>query len=140
MHEYSLVQSLLDQVESIRLAERADRVVSVHVNIGEFSGVEPDLFREAFEVLIESTPAHDATLDLTTTPLAAECKQCNYRFAVEEFRFECPRCTSPKIFVTEGEDMILETVILEQSEEQASREEDVSAACRPSRQKVQKAR
>lgn len=120
MHEYSLVQSLLDQVESIRIAERADRVVSIRINMGEFSGVEPDLFREAFEILIDSTQARGATLDLTTTPLLAECKQCNHRFAVEEYRFECPRCASPKIFVIEGEDMILETVILEQSEDHVS--------------------
>ena len=116
MHEYSLVQSLLDQVESIRLAERADRVLSVRVNIGEFCGVEPELFRAAFDCLVDTTPARGAQLEMKTTRLEARCQQCGHSFAVPCFLFVCPDCGSQDVVVTQGEGMILETIELEQTE------------------------
>jgi len=51
MHEYSLVEAMLEQVDTIRLAQQADRICSIRVGIGEFAGVEPDLFADAFELL-----------------------------------------------------------------------------------------
>ncbi|MBN1854683.1 MAG: hydrogenase maturation nickel metallochaperone HypA [Pirellulales bacterium] len=113
MHEFSLVQSLLDQVESIRLAERAERVLSIRVNVGEFSGVEPDLVRDAFDMLVEATPTQGAELDIITTPLKARCRDCGGEFYVEHFFFECPTCYSRDIMVIQGEGVILETVELE---------------------------
>ena len=121
MHEYSLVQSLLDQVDSIRSAQGADRVVSVHVSIGTFSGVEPELFRAAFEVLVDVSAARGARLEMTTTPLESRCDQCQHPFAVNRFHFRCPVCGERDVTVTRGEDLVLETVVLEQIDEERNK-------------------
>ena len=69
MHEASLVESSLRQVVSLMQEHGAQRVHSIRVCVGEFSGVEPELFRSAYELLVDDSPARGATLELRTVPL-----------------------------------------------------------------------
>ena len=55
MHEYSIVQSLLDQCEDNAKANDAKKVTKVVVKIGVMSGVEPDLLKTAFDTFKEGT-------------------------------------------------------------------------------------
>ena len=48
MHEYSIVQSLLQSCEEHAAANDSDKVTKVVVKIGNLSGVEPDLLATAF--------------------------------------------------------------------------------------------
>ena len=50
MHEYSLIQAMFDQIGDAMRANRAIAVRRVHVRIGRFAGVEPELFRTAYDV------------------------------------------------------------------------------------------
>ena len=45
MHEYSVVQALLEQVEKYAAENEAERVTKVVVKIGVMSGVEPHLVK-----------------------------------------------------------------------------------------------
>ena len=116
MHEFSLVQGLLEQVDVLRREQQAERVVSIHVSVGEFSGVEPELFREAYQTLIEETPLRGAELQMNCVPLESRCDECGHDFAVERFRFECPKCESTAVTVVSGEGLVLESVTVEQEE------------------------
>ena len=49
MHEYSIVQNLLDQCEDQAKQHGAKKVEKVVVKIGVMSGVEPDLLQTAFD-------------------------------------------------------------------------------------------
>jgi hydrogenase nickel incorporation protein HypA/HybF len=122
MHEYSLVQSLLAQIETLRRQQRADRVVSVHLSVGEFAGVEPELLRHAFE--LQTTAAWDQPVELTMdiVPLEAECQRCKHIFHVEDFHFECAHCQASEITVCRGEDLILDTVTFEQTSQQSEQQ------------------
>ena len=53
MHEYSIVQSLLDRVESEAAAHGATAVHRLWLKIGEMSGVETSLLRSAYETFTE---------------------------------------------------------------------------------------
>ena len=117
MHEYSLVQSLLSQVEALRREHGANRVVSVHVSVGEFAGVEPELFRDAFDVQTHQLWNQGATLTMDIVPLEAECDRCKRVFHVERFHFQCGSCNTTEITVLRGEHVILENVTLEQTSE-----------------------
>jgi len=48
MHERSLVRSLIEQVVEEMQSRGIERIVSVQLQIGEFSGVEPALIELAF--------------------------------------------------------------------------------------------
>ena len=60
MHEYSIVQSLLDACEDNAKANDATKVSKVVVKIGVMSGVEPSLLKTAFDTFKEKTMCEDA--------------------------------------------------------------------------------
>lgn len=66
MHEFSIVQALLDQIEHLAHEHSAQKVTRVEVAIGRFSGVEIELFQRAFETFKETPLCHEAVLDIAT--------------------------------------------------------------------------
>ena len=113
MHERSLVQALLKQVHTLQTERGAERVVAVRVSVGEFSGVEADLFRSAFTELVEGSPICGALLELCEVPLEARCQSCSREFIVVNFQFKCPRCENGQVDIVRGEGLMLESVTLE---------------------------
>jgi hydrogenase nickel incorporation protein HypA/HybF len=116
MHERSLVRALLRQVEKIADENASGRVVAIHVRIGEFSGVEPDLLAGAYDDLVQETRLQGAALELQKTPLQAVCDQCGDRFRIERFNFQCGKCGSLSLALSGGEEMLLESVTMEEVE------------------------
>jgi len=68
MHEYSLVQAMFDQIGEAVRANRALAVRRVYVRIGRYAGVEPELFRTAYEVFRVKTMCADAPLEIADAP------------------------------------------------------------------------
>lgn len=64
MHEYSLVQSMFDQMASIVAARHATSVRRVRVRIGKLAGVDPELFRTAYDLFRTSTFCDAAPLEI----------------------------------------------------------------------------
>ena len=64
MHEYSIVQALLERVDREVAAHHASRVHRVRVSIGELAGVEVALLRTAFDTIRHRTVCQEATLDV----------------------------------------------------------------------------
>ena len=116
MHERSLVKALLRQVEDLAAEHPGSHVVSIRVRIGEFSGVEPELLASAYHDLVSDTPLHGAVLDLEQVPLEAVCEQCGSQFRIERFNFQCDICGSIKLTIRGGEEMLLDSVTMEESE------------------------
>jgi hydrogenase nickel incorporation protein HypA/HybF len=73
VHEYSIVQSLFDQIEDVARARQAVAVHRVKVRIGELAGVEPGLLRTAYEVFRVRTLCEDAPLDIEAVPARWTC-------------------------------------------------------------------
>jgi hydrogenase nickel incorporation protein HypA/HybF len=113
MHEYSVVRSLLRQIELLAKQHRASRVNRVQVSVGEFSGVDIDLLESAFVQLAPESIARGAALQLRRVGLRAECRTCQQSFDVENFRFRCPVCEETEISVIGGEHLVLDSVTLE---------------------------
>jgi hydrogenase nickel incorporation protein HypA/HybF len=115
MHERSLIKSLLRQVQQVANENSASRVLSIRVRIGEFAGVEPELLASAYTDLVQGTPFCNATLDLEDAPLEAVCDQCGNRFRIERFSFQCARCGSLRLTLNGGEELLLDSVTLEET-------------------------
>ena len=54
MHEYSLIQALLERVEAEAKSRRALSVHKVRVRLGELAGVERELFATAYRTFREA--------------------------------------------------------------------------------------
>ena len=64
MHEYSLVQAMFEQIGGVIDTQRAIAVHRVRVRIGARAGVDPVLFRTAYEVYRVRTPCASAPLEI----------------------------------------------------------------------------
>jgi hydrogenase nickel incorporation protein HypA/HybF len=111
MHEYSLIQSLIAGVEARVRQHGAVAVHRVTVQVGELAGVEPELFRTAFELFRERTVCAGAELDLVGVPAAWACPACGSPVARGE-SLTCSRCGAPARLVR-GEELLLERIELE---------------------------
>jgi len=111
MHEWSLVQALLERVAVEARAAGATAVHRIHVCIGEAAGVEPDLFARAFEDFRVDTVCSRAELEISRPPARWECPRCGRSIARGE-RLQCAGCLVPARLV-QGDEILLQQVELE---------------------------
>lgn len=107
MHEYSIVQSLLESCEEHARANDASEITKVIVKIGVLSGVEPDLLETAFNTFKEQTVCHNADFIMNIQKIEILCNSCNTKSILEKNEFSCPSCNGVDIEVLDGEDMYL---------------------------------
>ena len=113
MHEVSICESIMDIIRAEAAKERASKVNSVRLKIGELAGVVEDSMRFAFEVVTKGTVAEGARLVIDNVPLTAHCKSCNRTFHIVGYAFSCAHCESPEIEVVSGRELQVEDIDLE---------------------------
>jgi hydrogenase nickel incorporation protein HypA/HybF len=113
MHEYSIVQALLEQCEHYAEENGAEKITKVVVKIGRLSGVEPHLLEIAFDTFKERTVCDGAAFVMQLQPVVIACKNCGAETTLGVFHYRCPRCESNDISVTEGEEMLLMSLEME---------------------------
>ncbi|MDR2152018.1 MAG: hydrogenase maturation nickel metallochaperone HypA [Helicobacteraceae bacterium] len=113
MHEYSIVQALLDQCE--REAKKADasKILSVRVKVGKLSGVEPKLLKTAFEFFSEDSLCKGAKLEINVQNVVVECRRCGEKSELGETEFCCPKCRSEDITIVDGEELMLMSLTMQ---------------------------
>lgn len=107
MHEYSIVQALLDQCETHAKANDAEKITRVEIKVGVMSGVEPHLLSTAFETFREHTICDSAELVVHIQPIVITCRSCHATSTLERAHYCCPVCESTEVRVDEGEDLLL---------------------------------
>lgn len=113
MHEYSIVQSLVESCEEHATLNSASKVTKVVVKIGVMSGVEPHLLEEAFELFKEGTICDGCEFVMNIQRVKIECQSCQKVSELEKNEYHCPECKSIDIKVIDGEDMFLMSLELE---------------------------
>ncbi|MDR1450999.1 MAG: hydrogenase maturation nickel metallochaperone HypA [Helicobacteraceae bacterium] len=115
MHEYSIVQALLDQCEREAKKAGAGKVVNIVVKVGRLSGTEPKALKSAFDFFSEQSFCKGATLTLIRQNIVCECKECGETSELDEADFRCPKCNGGHITIIDGEELILTSIEMEQS-------------------------
>ena len=113
MHEYSIVQALLEQCEQHAKVNNANKVLKVVTKIGKLSGVEPHLLESAFEAFKENTVCDGAEFVMNLQNLKLHCNVCEKESEQSEVRYQCAHCESTDVSVVDGEDMYLMTLEME---------------------------
>ena len=113
MHEYSIVQSLLESCEEHARQNEVFKVTKVVVKIGVLSGVEPELLQTAFDTFKEKTICESAEFSINIQKVEIFCNRCNANSTLQKNEFSCPKCQSVDLKVTDGEDMYLMSLELE---------------------------
>ena len=107
MHEYSIVQALLNQCEEHARANDAERITKIEVKIGVLSGVEPHLLETAFNTFKEKTICDGAEFVMRIQPVVIYCSECEEEFTLGEHDYSCPKCRGNLVKILDGEDMLL---------------------------------
>lgn len=111
MHEYSIVQALLERVEHEARSHGASHVHRVRISIGELAGVEIDLLKTAYMTIRHRTACHDAQLDIRRVDARWECPVCKTPIA-RGTRLQCPACARAAQLKS-GDEIVLEQIELE---------------------------
>jgi hydrogenase nickel incorporation protein HypA/HybF len=111
MHEYSIVQALIEQVGRHAREHGASRVHRLHVSIGELSGVEVPLLTEAYTAFRERTVCDGAGLDVRPVAALWACPGCGGSFRRGEI-LRCSECALPARLV-QGDEIILDRIEME---------------------------
>lgn len=107
MHEYSIVQSLIESCETHAKENNASRVTKVVVKIGVMSGVEPHLLEEAFAVFKEGSICSECEFVMNVQKVKIECAECQSVSELEKNEYVCPTCGTANVKVIDGEEMFL---------------------------------
>ena len=117
VHEVSIVEALIAEVESqAAAADHAGRVTRLEVEIGRLSGINVDSIRFAFELLAPGTRLEGAELRIDEPKAVCVCRRCGGRSIIDELVFDCPACGSVEVTLEGGDQMLLRSIELEESE------------------------
>ncbi|MEE4293195.1 MAG: hydrogenase maturation nickel metallochaperone HypA [Xanthomonadales bacterium] len=114
MHELSVCQGLMRQVERIAAENGAQIVSKIVLKVGPLSGIEPDLLQHAFTIAREGTVASGAELEVQGGQLVVHCRECGGSGEAAPNRLLCPDCGGWQVDVTEGEELLLMSMDLEE--------------------------
>jgi len=108
MHEYSIVQALMNQVEDIAKQNNAKEVKKIVVKIGIMSGVEVELFKIAFDTFKEASHfTKNSELVINLQKIKIKCLDCISESELELNEYQCPKCKSLNLDIIDGQDMYL---------------------------------
>lgn len=114
MHELSIIEALIEQVEKeVRRSGQGSRVTGLELVIGRLSGVNADSLRFAFQLLAPGTVVEAAEVHITEPKAACSCRTCGASTEIDNLVVECPKCGSGDVFLEGGRDLRLQSIELE---------------------------
>jgi hydrogenase nickel incorporation protein HypA/HybF len=115
MHELSICQGLMRQVQQVAADNNARSVEKILLRVGGLSGVEPSLLQHAFEIARAGTIAAEAELEIEGGPIVVKCRECGASSAAKANRLLCEYCGEWRVNVVEGEELLLLSVEIERN-------------------------
>jgi len=95
MHELPLTESILNVVLKYAAANKANQVLSIHMQIGELCDVEEEWLQRYFDYLSKDTMAEKAKLKIERMPVVVQCAACQALYEIQPAQIGnlvCPAC------------------------------------------------
>jgi hydrogenase nickel incorporation protein HypA/HybF len=112
MHELSLSSGIVEVV--VRHAA-GRRVTGVAVRCGALRQVVPSSLEFYFGIVARDTVAEGARLELEFVPATLRCRPCGRTWSPEVPWFRCPDCASEDVAVEAGEELEIESIMVEEA-------------------------
>lgn len=110
MHEFGLMQSVLETVETSAREAGAERVCEIRLVIGEMREVIPDAMEFAFEALAPETISEGACLEITMVKPRSRCTVCGHEFDHDRFHWMCPACDALATELLAGKELYIDAI------------------------------
>ncbi|HNR29735.1 MAG TPA: hydrogenase maturation nickel metallochaperone HypA [Candidatus Hydrogenedentes bacterium] len=115
MHEFSIVENILERALAIAVEHGHLPVSRVRVAIGALQQVEPEVLEFAFQAAVQGTLAEDAAFEWRAVPARIACAACDAQFEPEDLFWVCPECAAAGGRVLAGDELVLESVVLDET-------------------------
>ena len=112
MHELSICQGIMSQVNEIAFQNQATAVESITLKIGPLSGVEAPLLKQAFPFVAAQTIAENAELIIEELPVVILCNKCGSKSNTTTNKLICSQCGDYHTQLISGDEMLLASVEL----------------------------
>jgi hydrogenase nickel incorporation protein HypA/HybF len=112
VHEYSLIEALFGRVEEEARRRGAVAVRRVSVRVGELAGVDPELFRTAYEIFRKGTLCEAAPLAVSLVAASWSCSGCARPIARGAV-LRCEACGAPARLADGGDALTLDAIEME---------------------------
>jgi hydrogenase nickel incorporation protein HypA/HybF len=112
MHEISLLENVLEILESEARSQGYSQVKKVCLEIGSLSCVEHDALRFGFDVVMKNTLAEHAELEIRKTQGLGVCQNCGETVRLETRHDPCSLCGRSGVVVTQGDEMKINDLIV----------------------------
>jgi len=113
MHELSVTESILNIVVKHALANNAEKVLVVHLKIGELTDLVDEYIQHYFDYLSKDTIAEGAKLNIERSPVIFECRDCKNRFPVslkDSRKIACTNCESVNVALVSGREYFINNI------------------------------
>jgi hydrogenase nickel incorporation protein HypA/HybF len=115
MHELSICQSILKTIEVELDNKDLANVREIHLKVGVLSNIDAELLKYVFEFTKADSSFQKAELYVEVVDILATCEKCVKSFKVENYKFVCPECGAPLSNITEGNELLINKIILEET-------------------------
>lgn len=113
MHELSIIQSIIDTVETeVHRKGGSYRVEAVVLQIGDLAGVETGSLEFLWPAAVQNTLLDGAECRIEHVPGTALCSDCGTGFSMKNYFDPCPNCRSHLIGVQTGEELKIKYIEL----------------------------
>ena len=113
MHELSLADAMVQEVESIMKKEGATKIYSLTVEMGRLSGVQKAPFEFAFPIVAEDTKLEGCKLIIEESPVIIKCKECNSETKLDIPFAKCGSCGSRNVTYISGKEFLIKSMEIE---------------------------
>jgi hydrogenase nickel incorporation protein HypA/HybF len=105
MHEFSIVQNIIDIATGAAHQNQLKTVSCVEVEVGQASGVVPDALEFAWESAVKDTFLRHASLMMKIIPLTVKCRMCGLQFKPEDIYESCSDCGAMNPEILSGKEL-----------------------------------
>ena len=115
MHEVSIIQSMVPQIEDFLTRGSYKKVNKIVLDVGVMSGVIKDALEFAYDICVKGTAIEGAELTVRMVPVTASCEKCFIKFEVHDYSFLCPQCNSKDIKMLSGNELTIKEIEVEEA-------------------------
>lgn len=113
MHELDLAYSVVSSIDSEIKSRKGASLKEFELEIGEFSGVDPDALRFSLNAILRSSPYARAEAKISLIEASYRCRGCNNVFRPSERCSKCTSCGSYRVEILQGEELKIKSLVIE---------------------------
>lgn len=110
MHEMSIAMNIVEIVSTTVRENKAEKVNSIDLEIGDLSGILVDSLSFCFDAACNGTPVEGAVLNIKEISGKGRCIECGHEFPVEVFIAVCPNCNSMSTEIISGKELSIKSI------------------------------